>query len=344
MYGGRKSRKDYFKIINEIVKSKKGISPVSIKKRIQSIKFINDSYTKYKWRECKKSFGNENENKVFYVVRRANAKVGLFSIVLTSLGYIRYAIEKGYTPVVDMRNYNHYYSGTDGDAGNMWELYFEQPCGYGLETIFKSKKVIMGNGLVLGEVDYPDAQIAYDDEQISFWKNWTKQYLKIKKNILAEADTLFKDMFAGNRVLGVLARGTDYVNAKPANHPIQPTPEQLMEKIDEVVTEKKCTKIYLATEDKGIFEKFRKKYGDMIIAPDVDRYETEGKENINEVRRIQGSDDYTVTKNYLITIILLARCNCIVAGNTSGTIGALLLNKEYEYKYIYNLGLYGENR
>lgn len=316
---------------------------MGLKQRIQKIDFINHTYTNFKWRERKVSYGNENKEKCFYVVRRANAKVGLFSLVLTNLGYIKYALEQGYVPIIDMQNYSAFYQGLDTENKNMWEYFFRQPCGYTLTDIKNSKKVILGNGMINGDVKYPDDNIAYDEQELKVWKNIADKYLMVNDDILKETEGIANKLFGTSKILGVLARGTDYVNMRPYNHPIQPSPEQLMEKIDEVMVKLCCDKIYLATEDKGIFKKFKEKYGDKIVALDVERHETEGKQNINDVRRVQGNDGYTMAKDYLITILLLSKCKCLVAGNTSGSIGALLLNKAYEYQYIFDLGRYGRN-
>ena len=314
---------------------------MGIKQQIQKIDFINHAYTNFKWRQRKVSYGKENKEKQFYVVRRANAKVGLFSLVLTNLGHIKYAVEKGYVPVVDMQNYNPFYQGAVTDNKNIWEYYFEQPCGYSLNDIKNSKKIILGNGIVTGDLEYPDDNIAYNQQKIDFWKSIAHKYLIVDKEIAEEAQEIADEIFGTSKILGVLARGTDYINMKPYNHPVQPSPKQLMEKIDEVMLKQGCDKIYLATEDKGIFSKFKEKYGNKVIALDVERHETIGNQNINDIRRMQKKDDYTMAKEYLITILLLAKCNCLVAGNTSGSIGALLLNEKYEYQYVFNLGRYG---
>ena len=316
---------------------------MGIKQQIQKIDFINHAYTNFKWRERKVSCGKDNKEKQFYVVRRANAKVGLFSLVLTNLGHIKYAIEKGYIPLVDLQNYNPFYQGGATDNKNIWEYYFEQPYGYGLNDIKNSKKIILGNGIVTSDLEYPDDNIAYDEQKIDFWKSIAQKYLIVNEEIVKEAEKIADKIFGTSKILGVLARGTDYINMKPYNHPVQPSPEQLMEKIDEVMVKQGCDKIYLATEDKGIFSKMKNRYGDKIIALDVERHETKGNQNINDVRRMQEKDDYTMAKDYLITILLLSKCDCLVAGNTSGSIGALLLNKEYEYQYIFNLGRYGKD-
>lgn len=199
----------------------------------------------------------------------------------------------------------------------------------------------MGNGIISPGLNYPKDSTAYNEEELEYWKGVAKDCLIVNADIAAQARQMADSLFSGKKILGVLARGTDYINAKPYNHPIQPTPEQLMEKIDTVMELSRCDKIYLATEDKGFYERFKEKYGDRLIAVEARRYETLGKENINVVRKAEEKDGYTMGKDYLITILLLSRCHCLVAGNTSGTIGALLLNKSYEYKYIFDLGVYG---
>ncbi len=316
---------------------------MNIKQRLQQVKWLNHAYTSFKWRQRRLSWGRENEDKEFYVVRRADARVGLFSLVLTNLGHIRYALEKGCIPVVDMRNYESQYAGAGMSGQNMWEYYFEQPCHYDLESIGKSKRIILSNGLVTDKLDYPADSIAYEEKELQFWKALAKRYLRVNQSIADEAARLEKTLFEEKKILGVLARGTDYVHARPVNHPIQPTPRQLMEKIEEKMQERNCEKIYLATEDAGIFRKFKERYGDKLIAVEARRHETDGGENINDIRRREEKDGYTMGKEYLLTILLLARCDCLVAGNTSGTIGALLLNQEYEDKFIFNLGVYGKS-
>ena len=52
------------------------------------------------------------------------------------------------------------------------------------------------------------------------------------------------------------------------------------------------------------------------------------------------NDKYLRGREYLINILLLSECDCLVAGSAGGTYGALLIGKEYEYQYIYDLGVY----
>lgn len=310
-----------------------------IKKYLKKIRFINDAYTRYKWRERKVSYGSENPDKSFYVIHRAGSKVGLFSLVMTTLGYIKYALERGYIPVVDMCNDDNTYM-QEERKGNVWEYYFEQPCGYTLEDIRNSKHIIIGNGLINGSVPFPQGEIAYDEASLAEWKAIADQYLIVKEEILQEVDALKEKLFGKERVLGVLLRGTDYVSLKPKNHPIQPTVEQAEERIDRILMEQNFSKIYLATEDAGIYERFLDKYGEKLISMNVDRYITSGSENINDVSMKQSADKYQMGKEYLINILLLSKCDYLLAGNAGGSQGALLFRDVTLPKYVFNLGKY----
>ena len=48
-------------------------------------------------------FGETEKDKIFYVIRRSNCSAGLFSYFFTTLTQIRYALEMGWYPIVDMK-------------------------------------------------------------------------------------------------------------------------------------------------------------------------------------------------------------------------------------------------
>ena len=65
-----------------------------------------------------------------------------------------------------------------------------------------------------------------------------------------------------------------------------------------------------------------------------------GNDNINDAYDQSGQDRYMRGKEYLINILLLSKCDSLVAGNVGGTLGAILLTNGYEYQKIYNIGVY----
>ena len=177
-------------------------------------------------------------------------------------------------------------------------------------------------------------------EEYQMWRRLFQKYFHVKKEILEEAEELRKEMFHGERVLGVLCRGTDYTNTRPKDHPIQPEAADVIDKVNEVLEKQKCEYIYLATEDYDIHSAFEKQYGSRLRSMKTRRYHNTGNENINDISARGEKNRYLLGKDYLITILLLADCDCLVAGSAGGTYGALLMGKEYEYQYIFDLGTY----
>lgn len=314
---------------------------LEIRKKLKAIPVINRLYIKIKWREHKVSWGNENPDKVFFVIRRATCKVGLFSYVMTNMGLVKQAVEKGYIPVIDMQNNaNSYLEENEVGRKNAWEFYFEQPEGYSLSDITKSRNVILSNGLITSKNCYPGKEIITERESLKIWRDFFLKYLKVKKEIRDEAEFLYQTAFGKERVLGVLCRGTDYRNTHPKNHPVQPEPDEVIRKAWEVMEEFSCTRIYLATEDDDIFQKFKDAFGRQLWVTEAKRYANTGTANINDMEGGRENERYLKGKEYLINILLLTQCDCLVAGSAGGTYGALLMSEKYEYEYVYNLGLY----
>lgn len=314
---------------------------MGLKQQIQKIKLINEPYTKWKWRERKVSYGNENPEKTFFVIRRASCKVGLFSSVMTNMGLVDYAVKKGYIPVIDMQNTsNTYLEPEQVGKMNAWDFYFNQPMGYGLEDIAASKNIVLSNGLITEKNDYPDMRIVDDEKLLLRWREVFGKYFSINDMLIEEFQKEKQKLFGENRVLGVLARGTDYINLKPKNHPIQPTAIQIAGKAAEVMEQYQCTYIFLATEDQSIFHAVKEQFGDKLLAMETTRYTTSGNQNINDMSSGREADRYLKGKEYLLSVWLLSQCNCLVAGNVGGTHGALLMSPGYEYSYVFDLGLY----
>ena len=313
---------------------------MSIKNRLKKIKIINDFVIHYKWKERKVSYGRENPDITFFVVRRNSEDAGLFSYVMFSLGWIQYALEKGYIPIIDMCNTkNTYLSQEEVGKYNAWEYYFDQPCGYTLRDIQASKNIILSS--IDNAPIYPGHLMTKNPDEYRRWKTLADKYLHVKKVHLKELDRQYEQMFQGKRVLGVLCRGTDYRTLKPSGHPVQPGIEDVIRKVKDVSSEYYCQYIYLATEDSSILEAFQRQFGEQLKYYDTIRYQNTGIRNINLFAEEQ--NDVAPKKrgiNYLYEIGILSKCNCLVAGSAGGTYGAILLGDEYEYQYIYDLGLY----
>ena len=154
---------------------------------------------------------------------------------------------------------------------------------------------------------------------------------------------LAQEKIASGRIedmIGVLARGTDYTKLKPAGHPIAPTAEMLSAKVDEFLKIYGDRKIFLATEDMEIYSFFKKKYGGLIYSTDDNLIKNySGHDYI--AQEINPENRYRFGLDYLVKMICLSRCRCLIAADTAGSRFARLLNNgQYAGEYVFSLGVY----
>lgn len=308
------------------------------KEMLRKCKALNRIYTKIKWRARRVHYGKANPDKIFYVIRRHDIHAGLFSYAATNLGSAVAAADKGYIPVVDMMNYrNTMLLPEQVGEVNAWEYYFEQPMQYTMKDVYDSRNVILGE--ITQPEHFPDFGMLSDPEELQKWQEMAHKYLRLCPEVKARIQRYYEEQFGDRRVLGVLCRGTDYLLLKPHGHPIQPMPEEVIRKCREIMEKQQCDCIYLATEDQSIYELFEQNFPGKIYTYQKNRYEMQKAGYLNDVVGDQITP-YERSLEYLVSIGILARCNCLIAGAVSGTYGALLLTEGYEYQYVYQLGRY----
>lgn len=282
--------------------------------------------------------------KTYYIIRRADNKTGLFSLFNTHLGHIYYALQHGYIPVIDMMNYeNCYLEKSKMGVENAWEYFFEQPLGVGLEEAYAGKRVLLSDGVPIEPRPDDDMDFFRDKNgKLTKWREFVHKYIHIKddimKDINSEYDSLVKK---GDKVLGVLVRGTDYTTLKPYQHPIQPEIDTVIRDAKEVMQKYGCNKIFVATEDIVAARKFQEEFGDSYITNKQEYIDYKVGKGVPEYRISRENDYYLRGKEYLTTIVMLSRADCFIGGRTSGTVGMMLLSDGFEYSYVYNLGRYG---
>lgn len=285
----------------------------------------------------------------YYIIRRRSTTVGLFSNFGLFAGHIRYALSKGWLPVIDMQNYpNALLEPEKLGKENAWEYFFEQPLRIGLEQAYNGENIILSKELLM----FPDSAkkpYLFDDKNIELaeWRMLVKLgLLKIKPAIMEELLETRAKLFAPtDRVLGVYLRGTDYVAKKPRLHPIPPPVEYARDVILEKVRAWKCNKIFLSTEDKTIIQFFKATFGDGFgtFCVTIDREYVDYKQGlfVNQVHTDRENDRFLNTKEYLTEIIILSKCNSFITARCSGSIGVMMLADKFDNTYAFNLGEYG---
>ena len=283
----------------------------------------------------------------YYIIRRISEFTGLLARYRMVMGHVRYALSKGWLPVVDMQNYPNAYLAPDKlGKENSWEYYFEQPLRIGIEEAYNGENIVLSHGEFVEP--YPGHSMNFlEDRDLSLteWRTLIELGLiKIKSDLWQEFSAERAKLFAPEeRVLGVLLRGTDYVKLKLKNHPIQPPVEFAMSTVAEKLKEWKCDKIFLATEDKSIVEKFKEAFGKQCVILDreyVD-YDPKKDKTLAKTRIERENDNYLQGKEYLTQIAILSMCNCFVGARCSGTSVVMMWQENFENTYFFNLGKYG---
>lgn len=298
---------------------------------------------KYKWSERKVSYGFLNADKTFYVIRHMSQRVGLMGCQNYILWHIKKALEKGFLPIVDMQNYaNNYLENDKIGKENSWEYYYKQPVPYTLEEVYKSKNVVLCSA---------DLNKGYygidDDEEIKMFHSIILKYMKLNEKTEKYVNQKQEEILGNNRtekILGVLCRGTDYVNLKPFLHAIPASAEETIKSVKAMLSGLRgYEKIYIATEDEVILEKFKREFEDKLLYLDCQRYRNTGDQYLSEIKTEREDDAYFKGLEYLTSIMLLANCDSIIGPCVGGTLAAVRINGgKYENKQIIDLGIYGE--
>lgn len=314
---------------------------------IQNIPFLWAAYKKLshlKWKESKVSYGNEFPSDTFFVLRRCHSGTGLGSDILVFLGMLKYMEEKypESIPVIDLQNYDNSVSETNGGTKNAWEDFFEQPNNQrvGVNNILKAKNVILANGAITGH-EYQLIKEFYWERLVrDGWSTLFKKYIRLKPQIEQELNEEWSEIAKSHhKILGVKARGTDYNVTKPDGHYIQPSAEDIFEKIDEYMeSDRLIDCIYLATEDRELFYAFHNRYGPLIVnstLPAIDYHS-------GIVSQARGSaSKHDVTWQYLKEMFLLSKCDSLISGITSGVFSILLWNEgKFSRTWFFDKGTY----
>lgn len=280
----------------------------------------------------------QESGKKYCVLRRQADNCGLFSFFIIFLGGISYCIKNDLIPIVDMLTYDNMYQ--DGEKINSWELFFKQPMGVRLQDAVNAVY------LDCNEItDYPNMSmdLLTNNKKIAYWRGICQKYIRFNEAAQQVIDH-YMGMYMSNdkekETMGVLCRGTDYTELKPFGHPVQPDVNDVIDKARKLMEKNRCKYVFLATEDKKIYDIFAAEFGEQLIVLDMERYENTGNNYLADIIKKQ-SDIYKRGMDYLVSIYILSKCKCLVAGRTSGSVGAMILSEGYDEVYLWNEGYYG---
>lgn len=286
----------------------------------------------------RRSLGNLNPDKKFWVFDAHYGNLGIFNVYNKALSCMKYASKKGYIPVpriTDSRGLLGIYQ--DNKDDDFWSKFYEYPEEYTMSEVLNSKNVYFSpffyNGTIMQNLmnDY--------GKDVSFTWPKGKYNDRVKKYISERSDRFLP---YPEKTLGVLARGTDYVNTHLKNHSIHASKEMLRDKIDDLLKEWNLEYVYLATEDASYCSYFKDYYKDRIYFTDQERYTTSNEQLLGDMHRDTKNkrEGFLLGVEYILSITLLSRCNSLLAsGGCAGVSEAIKMNEgKYHNKYVFDLG------
>jgi hypothetical protein len=279
------------------------------------------------------------ENKKFAIISRKDCDVcGLFSFYSLHLGCILIYLSQGYIPIIKTEVNSVFYSEEmKGINKNLWEELFNQPFNYTLEEVIKNAKHIENKSCTWTNMAPAEGHVYSNELTLKFYREASRKYMSIKNEILEEANIIWNKLFNNTKnVLGVLARGTDFLDLKPGGHSIPPSVEKIIEDTKMMYEKNKYDWIYLATEDDSIREKFIKEFGNKLKLFQNKTINYKGG-FIGENKNVIGIE---FQKIYLISMIIISKCLDVIITRCSGAMGAFIFSKGFRENIVYFLGQY----
>lgn len=291
----------------------------------------------------RKSFGDLNKDKTFYVIRTDNTQHwGVFSTYLMVLSNVKFAVEHGWIPVVDYKNYYLDALQDEEQRGkeNAWNYYFEDLVpGFPLDEVYRSKNVILGllRGQPYGSISWGTVADMYDTKYQIYFR-LAAEYLRVQSTISDQAESLYQELFPKEgRVLGVSIRAEAYwgtvTGAKNwANHPQGVSVERCIENIRAYMEKYGCDFFFVSCEDNYYINTIKKEFGDRCLYIRRSRanfFNDKGEPNELENLKYEGDQDTkTKRRDYLKEMLLLTRCRYLAKTKSNGNMSLFLIKKE----------------
>ena len=308
---------------------------------LSKIPFFNKvKLNKLKEKRC--SYGKEDKDVVYYIIRPASFSAGLMSLYNYVVEKINYAEKNNYIPIVNFRDYkNMYLYNNHKHRINSWEYWFLQPTNKDLSCIKKAKNVIICS--TIDYRGYGSIEQLKNDDYILECNSIIKKYIRFNKETSDYIENELNLLIGKKKILGVKARGTDYLSLQPRHHSKVPSAEELCDIVERKMEEwGDFEGIFLATEDELFLQCFLKKFGNKIITNDCNRYESNTKnKEIAQVFRGKHVDLKMEGLQYLTSVYLLSKCDSLITPKVGAGVVAIKMNGcNYRNVYIYDDGTY----
>lgn len=220
--------------------------------------------------------GTECRDKQILLLDYSVKGSGLVDIIKFTAEYCLLARKRGFVPVVDIRDENGVF--TKNPSENIWELFSLPVSEIPVEQARKGACVISAKANGIRLVDWEMNPYLYEEdcgmwEMISHGRSvdYFRQFFRVKNELWMECrEALCKEFKEGKKILGVVARGTDYrkeaLLARGSGNYVTGKEIQLfLCECKRKMEEGQFDFLYLATEDQEYFELFQKEFNERLL-------------------------------------------------------------------------------
>ena len=256
-----------------------------------------------------------------YIIKR-NRWHGMFSNLHYVIKHIIYAKKKNYSIFVDMENFPTIYNEKIkvNKTYNAWGYYFKKYYVKNLDNIYKKKNYKFSD-----EISLNTSKI--NSQEYKEYKTILASSL-INKSIIKKAISFKKKYFKNKKIIGIHFRGSDQKRA--ALHPFPPTFKQVKTILDNII--KKDSKIFLVTEEKKTWEKFKYHYKENLI--EFNSFRHNGDIFSIYPRKLHR---YSLGYENLVNMILLSEVDHLVHSNTNfSAMSTHFAKKKIKQTIIFN--------
>lgn len=300
------------------IKSKLNIDSISTKTKISLNNIEPDIYEKLNLEQ--RSFGELNEDKIFYVIKRTPG-TGMFSNITFILNHLKICQKHNFIPIIDMENFITIYNEKEKIKNNFnaWNYYFNNLSSYSLNEVYKSKNVLITSDKFFHFFSY---NIDKDPELAKLLNS----HIKINKYMTTCYQKIYQK-FNKKKILGIHFRGTSYKRC--AGHPLPATIRQMYKMTEKLLSENEIDNIFLVTEEQNYLNFFKKKYGKKLIY-----LESSYRSNKNDAFKIypRNLHRYKLGREAVIEALLLSSCKYFIYLCSNISSAAIGFNIEINQK------------
>ncbi len=289
-------------------------------------------------RECAKIA----KKKKIMAITQGNYAYTVFNICYLNniLGLILYALCNGCIPDIQINN-------DSADENNNWDWYFKQPIylGYFPACTYDTCKTQVCDikhspiSISFGAIVSPDSN------EYAIGKLLYSKFVVLNDKTVDYIDFETKQIPSFEEMVGAIIRGTDYSMLKPKGHPIQPDIQTLISEIKRKLIEYDVKYVYVATEEKRLFDQIADELGAVnVVSNKREYYDDIFYGNccnlIGEVHFERENDNYWKGLEYLSSLTILSKCRCVIGGNCGGMVYAAYKANSISNVCILDCGLY----